>query len=108
MNNHFVSIIRRCELSYVRGEMEKYGLIPLEGRLIRILKDKSCSQDDLAEYLNLDKGRIAKNLASLEEKGLVCRRINAMKRPVCSGGCAGCHGARRGRGCAFPEGRRRM
>ncbi len=31
MNNHFVSIIRRCELSYVRGEMEKYGLIPLEG-----------------------------------------------------------------------------
>ena len=68
MNNHFVSIIRRCELSYVRGEMEKYGVIPLEGRLIRILKDKSCSQDDLAEYLNLDKGRIAKNLASLEEK----------------------------------------
>ena len=40
MNNHFVSIIRRCELSYVRAEMEKYGLIPLEGRLIRILKDK--------------------------------------------------------------------
>ena len=39
---------------------------------------------------------------------LVCRRSNAMKRPVCSGGCAGCHGARRGRGCAFPEGRRRM
>lgn len=39
---------------------------------------------------------------------LVCRRINAMKRPVCRGGCAGCHGARRGRGCAFPEGRRRM
>ena len=30
MNNHFVSIIRRCELSYVRGEMEKYGVIPLE------------------------------------------------------------------------------
>ena len=80
MNNHFVSIIRRCELSYVRGEMEKYGLIPLEGRLIRILKDKSCSQDDLAEYLNLDKGRIAKNLASLEEKGLVCRRINEKDR----------------------------
>ncbi|MBS5374668.1 hypothetical protein [Bilophila wadsworthia] len=37
----------------------------------------------------------------------VCRRINVMKRPVCNGGCAGCHGARQGRGCAFPEGRRR-
>lgn len=34
----------------------------------------------------------------------VGRRINAMKRPVCDGGCAGCHGARRGRGCAFPNG----
>ena len=34
----------------------------------------------------------------------VCRRINVMKRPVCNGGC---HGARQGRGCAFPEGRRR-
>ena len=31
----------------------------------------------------------------------VGRRINAMKRPVCNGGC---HGARRGRGCAFPNG----
>lgn len=27
---------------------------------------------------------------------LVCRRINVMKRPVCNGGCAGCHGARQG------------
>ena len=80
MNNHFVSIIRRCELSYVRAEMEKYGLIHLEGRLIRILKDKSCSQEEMAEYLNLDKGRIAKNLASLEEKGLICRRINENDR----------------------------
>ncbi len=31
------------------------------------------------------------------------RSINTMKRPVCNGGCAGCHGARRGRGCAFPD-----
>lgn len=80
MNNHFVSIIRRCELSYVRGEMEKYGLIPLEGRLIRILKDKNCSQEEMAEYLNLDKGRIARNLASLEEKGLICRKVNENDR----------------------------
>ena len=67
MNNHFVSIIRRCELSYVRAEMEKYGLIPLEGRLIRILKDKSCSQEEMAEYLNLD-------------KGFICRRVNENDR----------------------------
>ena len=33
---------------------------------------------------------------------LVCRRINVMKRPVCNGGCAGCHGARQG-GAAAPD-----
>jgi len=60
--------------------MERYGLIPLEGRLIRILKDKSCSQEEMADYLNLDKGRIAKNLACLEEKGLICRKINERDR----------------------------
>lgn len=80
MNNHFLSTIRRCELSYVRTEMERYGLIPLEGRLIRILKDKCCSQEEMADILNLDKGRIAKTLASLEEKGLVCRKVNEKNR----------------------------
>lgn len=30
------------------------------------------------------------------------RRIGSMKRPVCRRACAGCHGARQGRGCAFP------
>lgn len=35
------------------------------------------------------------------------RRINAMKRPVCRRACAGCHGARQGRGCAFPAPARR-
>lgn len=35
---------------------------------------------------------------------LVGRRIASMRRPVCRRACAGCHGARQGRGCAFPPG----
>ena len=57
-------------MSYVRAEMEKYGLIPLEGRLIRILKDKSCSQEEMAEYLNLDKAESPKTWHPWKKRGL--------------------------------------
>lgn len=59
MKNYYVSIIRRCELAYIRSELEEFGLSPLEGRLIRLLKDKFCSQEQLAEDLDIDKSRIA-------------------------------------------------
>ena len=80
MNNHYISILRRCELAYVRSEMEVYGLIPLEGRLIRVLKDHSYTQEELADYLGLDKGRIAHTVSALEDKHLVCRKINEKNR----------------------------
>ncbi len=34
----------------------------------------------MAEYLNLDKAGLQRNLASLEEKGLICRKINEHDR----------------------------
>lgn len=80
MKNYYVSIIRRCELAYIRGELEVYGLIPLEGRLIRQLKDRCCSQEELGEALDIDKGRIARTIYMLEEKGLVCRITNDKNR----------------------------
>lgn len=80
MENYYVSIIRRCELSYIRCELEKYGLIPLEGRILRLLKDQCCSQDYLGEILDIDKGRIAKTIFSLEEKKLICRAVNEKNR----------------------------
>lgn len=41
-------------------------------------------------------------LAILAAAWFAGRRIASMKRPVCRRACAGCHGARQGRGCAFP------
>ena len=80
MKNYYVSIIRRCELAYIRSELEEFGLSPLEGRLIRLLKDKFCSQEELAEDLDIDKSRIARTMFLLEEKGLVHRVINEKNR----------------------------
>ena len=80
MKNYYVSIIRRCELAYIRSELEEFGLSPLEGRLIRLLKDKFCSQEELAEDLDIDKSRIARTMFLLEEKRLVHRVINEKNR----------------------------
>ena len=80
MKNYYVSIIRRCELAYIRSELEEFGLSPLEGRLIRLLKDKFCSQEQLAEDLDIDKSRIARTMFLLEEKGLVHRVVNEKNR----------------------------
>ncbi|HIW78684.1 MAG TPA: hypothetical protein H9874_06025 [Candidatus Bilophila faecipullorum] len=41
-------------------------------------------------------------LAILAAAWFAGRGIASMKRPVCRRACAGCHGARQGRGCAFP------
>ena len=32
--NRYLGIYRRCELYYIREELEKYGLLSLEGRLL--------------------------------------------------------------------------
>lgn len=31
--NRYLGIYRRCELHYIREELEKYGMLSLEGRL---------------------------------------------------------------------------
>lgn len=80
MNNYYISIIRRGELAYIRAELERFDLIPMEGRLIRLLKNRCCSQEELGESLDIDKGRIAKTIFMLEEKGLVQRTVNEKNR----------------------------
>ena len=80
MKNHYVSIIRRGELSYIRSELEQFGLSPLEGRLIGLLKDRCCSQEELGTCLDLDKGRIERAISMLEAKGLACRNTNDQNR----------------------------
>ena len=55
--NQYTGIYRRCELWFIRRELEQFGLQPLEGKIIMFLQDNQCTQE-------------------LEEKGLVRRLIN--------------------------------
>ena len=80
MKNYYISIIRRGELSFIRNKQEEFGLNPLEGRLIRILMGNCYSQEELGGCLDIDKGRIAKTIFSLEEKGLIRREVNEKNR----------------------------
>ena len=82
--NRYLGIYRRCELHYIREELEKYGMLSLEGRLLPLIKDKCMSQEELGYMMNLDKGRIARAVSLLEEKGLVCRQVNGKPAWRCS------------------------
>ena len=74
--NQYTGIYRRCELWFIRRELEQFGLQPLEGKIIMFLQDNQCTQEDIGAHFDLDKGRIARNLSELEDKGLVCRVVN--------------------------------
>ena len=74
--NQYTGIYRRCELWFIRRELEQFGLQPLEGKIIMFLQDNQCTQEDIGAHFDLYKGRIARSLSELEEKGLVRRLIN--------------------------------
>ena len=78
--NHDIGISRRCELFYIRKELERYGLFPTEGRILYLLRNQCNSQEVLAEKLQQDKGRIAKAMQHLEEKGFIIRKVNEKNR----------------------------
>ncbi len=74
--NQYSGIYRRCELLYIRHSLEQFSLQPLEGKILMFLRDNQCTQEEICSYFDLDKGRIAKSLSELEERGLACRRVN--------------------------------
>lgn len=74
--NQYIGIYRRCELLFMRCQLEQYGLQPLEGKILFFLKKNCFNQEEIGQNFDIDKGRIARALAELEERGMVCRRVN--------------------------------
>lgn len=76
--------ICRSEYNYIRqrlGEVCDAKLQPIEGRTLRAIHQRTrCSQDSLCGELEVDKGRIAKVMAHLEELGLIRRTVNALDK----------------------------
>ena len=78
--NQYIGIYRRAELFFIRSKLEQYGLAPLEGKVLLRLQNGGCGQDELGGFFEVDKGRIAKILFTLEERGLICRGVNEKNR----------------------------
>ncbi len=76
-----IGIIRRGEQSFVRAALVPYELVPIESLALTILYRKGqCNQDALGTMLRVDKGRVAKIAAHLEERGLILRAVNENNR----------------------------
>lgn len=78
--NQYTGIYRRCELLYIRLELEAYGLQSLEGKILMFLRGNCCTQEDICAHFDMDKGRIARNLSEMENKGFICRTVNEKNR----------------------------
>ena len=61
--NQYTGIYRRCELLFIRNELERFGLQPLEGKVLNFFRRGSCTQEDVCAHFDM-------------EKGLVCRVVN--------------------------------
>ena len=48
--NQYTGIYRRCELWFIRRELEQFGLQPLEGKIIMFLQDNQCTQEDIGAH----------------------------------------------------------
>ena len=50
--NQYTGIYRRCELWFIRRELEQFGLQPLEGKIIMFLQDNQCTQEDIGAHFD--------------------------------------------------------
>ena len=50
--NQYTGIYRRCELWFIRRELEQFGLQPLEGKIIMFLQDNQCTQGLVRRLIN--------------------------------------------------------
>ena len=78
--NQYTGIYRRAELFFIRTKLEQYGLAPLEGKVLLRLQKDGCGQDELGGFFEVDKGRMARILLTLEERQLICRGVNEKNR----------------------------
>ena len=74
---HPIGVIPRGEQSFVRERLKEYDLVPVEAFALRMIASlDGCNQDTLCTRLEIDKGRVAKLLAGLENAGQITRTVN--------------------------------
>lgn len=72
-----IGIIRRCEQSFFREKLSGMDLKSIDVIVLRALsRQGSCNQETLCSIVDIDKGRMAHVMKTLESGGLIRRFIN--------------------------------
>lgn len=72
-----IGSIRRCGQSFLREHLKKYSLSPLDSVVMHSLKKHGrCNQEQLCSIVDIDKGRMARIMEQLEERGFIGRVVN--------------------------------
>lgn len=75
------SILRRCAQGFFREKLAPLHLKPVDGIVIRSISQyRSCNQETICCAADLDKGRIARSMGRLEERGLIRRVVNPQNK----------------------------
>lgn len=76
-----MKIIGRCAADFKNERLQQYDLITRQADVIlSVFRNPGISQDDLAKAMVLNKSTMTRLLPTLEEKGLIERRVSPTDR----------------------------
>lgn len=72
-----VEVLRHLERQYMKEGAARLGMRPLAGLFLHLVDTRGpIRQEDLSVWTGVDKGRVARTLAEMEEAGVVKRRVS--------------------------------
>ena len=73
-----LEILRRIERQYLRDRLGELELQMVDAYVLRLLarQTDALRQEDIAQWIVLDKGSVARSVARLEKRGLIARTVS--------------------------------
>ena len=72
-----IEVLRRIERQFLRDQLGELELQLVDGFVLRLLaRQGSLRQEDIAQWIVLDKGAVARSVARMEKQGLVERTVS--------------------------------
>ena len=73
-----IEILRRIERQYLRDQLGELELQMVDAYVLRLLarQTDALRQEDIAQWIVLDKGSVARSVARLEKRGLIARTVS--------------------------------
>ena len=73
-----IEVLRRIERQYLRDQLGELELQMVDAYVLRLLarQTDALRQEDIAQWIVLDKGSVARSVARLEKRGLIARTVS--------------------------------